>query len=153
MPTSFLRVEAIGETISNFRIHHTSPATRIDLTFDCCKVVLRRAARNARRRCTPILSVTFDIYRFEDRERGGEEDCYVDYNRDAIDSDISCSRSKTLGFVFPCPFHSKRISYPVERKIENEMPREEWKLNTEVDIRGSSFSVSLRIGAIYVIVV
>lgn len=63
-------------------------------------------------------------------------------------SDISCSRSKILGFVFPCPFHSKRDGY-----IENEMPREEWKLNTEVDIRGSSFSVSLRIGAIYVIVV
>lgn len=152
MPTSFLRVEAIGETISNFRIHHTSPATRIDLTFDCCKVVLRRAARNARRRCTPILSVTFDIYRFEEREREEGRKIVTWITIETL-SDISCSRSKTLGFVFLCPFHSKRDGYIIERKIENEMPREEWKLNTEVDIRGSFFSVSLRIGAIYVIVV
>lgn len=103
----------------------TSLATGIDLTFDWCKVVLRRRASNARRRCTPILSATFDIYRF--KEGRGREDCYADCNRDAVDFGTSYSRSKTLRFVFDFlfPTISKMgISYLVERKNRENGSRE-----------------------------
>lgn len=116
----------------------TSPATRIDLTFDWCKVVLRRGARNARRRCTPILSATFDIYRFE--ERGREEDCYGDYNRDAIDFDISSilDRKSLSSYILSIQSETG-ISYSKEEsRMDREKCRARWKLNTAVDIRGSS---------------
>ena len=132
-------VEAIGETISNFRIHRTSPATRrIDLTFDWCKVVLRRRARNARRRCTPILSATFDTRSIDSRRGEGSE----------IVTWITIETLLTWVYLVPdrkpwvClpisfPFEARRV-YRRKKNREWNAARKEWKLNGEVDTRGSS---------------
>lgn len=111
----------------------TSLATGIDLTFDWCKVVLRRRASNAGvHRYSRLPSISIDS------RRGGKgrEDCYADCNRDAVDFGTSYSRSKTLRFVFDFLFPTisfQKWVYRISRKEESR----EWIARTiEIKHRG-----------------